>query len=86
MITDTSLDAYVDTKTVRGLQCNVIFDLINRQSQLSSEDIAKLTNISRTSVCGRLKELEDGGFIYKAGKKVGGSGRFVYYYGVARCQ
>ena len=36
----------------------------------SSSDLARLMDLQRTTITGRLKELEEDGLIYKAGTKI----------------
>ena len=69
MICTTSLEAYFFTEGKRASQRDTIFYTIKANTGLSSSDISALTRIPRTSVTGRLKELEDEGMIAKAGIK-----------------
>lgn len=58
--------ATLDTST----QKKTIYSLIRSQEGiLSSRDIADITKIQRTSVTGRLRQLEDAGYIRKDGIK-----------------
>jgi len=69
MICTTSIDAYFSTEEKRASQRDIIFYTIKANTGLSSSDISALTRIPRTSVTGRLRELEDDGVIVKAGTK-----------------
>lgn len=81
MTIDTSLDAYIDTKDLRSLQAQRIYETISRTVYPSSSDIARITGMQRTSVTGRLRELEQAGRIIKAGKKKDPvTQKSVYYY------
>lgn len=68
-VDQNSIDAYFQTADKRASQRKIILDTIRAFQQSSSSDIHAFTGIPRTSVCGRLKELEDEGVIYKAGTK-----------------
>ncbi len=65
MICTTSLEAYFSTEGKRASQRDTIFYTIKANTGLSSSDISALTRIPRTSVTGRLRELEDEGMIAK---------------------
>lgn len=65
----TSLEAYYSTSDKRASQRDTVLYTIRANAGLSSSDIAAITRIPRTSVTGRLKELEDEGSIMKAGTK-----------------
>ena len=81
MIQDTSLDAYRDTKDERDYLRERIYDLVCHVVQPSSSDIARIGRMQRTSVTGRLRELEQEGRIYKAGKKKDEkTGKTVWWY------
>ena len=69
MIQDTSLDAYKETDVEREFMRDRIYDLVCCVVTPSSSDIARIGRFQRTSVTGRLRELEEEGKIYKAGKK-----------------
>lgn len=81
MIQDTSLDAYKETKDERDFLRERIYELVCCVVQPSSSDIARLGHIQRTSVTGRLRELEQDGRIYKAAKKKDEkTGKTVWWY------
>jgi len=81
MISDTSLKAYSETIPERSEQREIIFNIICQATHPSSSDIARLSGIQRTSVCGRLKELENEGRIHKAKKKIDPwTKKTVYWY------
>lgn len=69
MIDQMSLDSYktLDVSSQRGAILAVIRD---NNGILSSRDIADITGIPRTSVTGRLRELERRSFIAKTGPKL----------------
>jgi len=70
MIDPNSIDAYRSTVGLRDGQRMLVFDTIRQARHPSSADVARLTGLPRTSVCGRLRKLEQDGFIYKAGTKI----------------
>lgn len=64
-------------------QRQAILSLIRGNHQPSNADLTEWSKLPRASVCGRLKELENKGYIYKAGKKVDpNTGKMVNYYAV----
>lgn len=65
-----SVQAYHSTASKRQVQRDMVLQVIDQAMHPSSSDIARLTGLQRTSVTGRLKELEDEGIIRKAGTKV----------------
>lgn len=65
-----SIQAYRETASRRQVQRDMVLQVIDQARHPSSSDIARLTGLQRTSVTGRLKELEDEGIIRKAGTKV----------------
>jgi len=69
-ITDTSLQAYIETEHQRTAQAEIVYNMICQARHPSSSDIARLTGIERTSVCARIRKLEQDGRIYKAKKKI----------------
>lgn len=84
MIADTSCEAYATTEGRRAEQARIILEVIGQAMHPSSADIARFTNIQRTSVTGRIRELEAQGLIFKAGKKVDPfSKKTVYWYAPA---
>jgi len=64
-----SIDAYYSTAPTRNAQRNLVYDCVRTHKEQSSADIARLLKMQRTSVTGRLRELEKGGLIRKAGRK-----------------
>lgn len=65
-----SVEAYHATESLRANQRRIILETVAQATHPSSKDIERLTGIQRTSVCGRLKELEDDKLIAKGGKKI----------------
>ncbi len=65
-----SIDAYHALGDKKKSQRDIILRTIFTQSGLSSREISRVTGLTRTSVCARLRELEDDGLICKAGRKV----------------
>lgn len=79
-----SVEAYQETESKREFQRTVILDTIAKAMHPSSADLARLTSLPRSSVTGRLKELENEGAIYKAGtKKDPFTKKTVHWYAVA---
>lgn len=70
MIDPNSIDAYRSTDGLRDDQRTLVFDTIRQARHPSSADVARLTGLPRTSVCGRIRELEKDGLIYKASTKI----------------
>ena len=64
-----SIDAYYQTEPSRDVQRSRVYDCIRTHPHLSSADIAVRLNMQRTSVTGRLRELEKGSLIRKGGRK-----------------
>lgn len=65
-----SIEAYSSLGSTKEAQAQIILDTIRRARHPSSADLERFTRIQRTSVCGRLRELEKDGRIYKAGTKI----------------
>ena len=84
MTADTlSIEAYRECAPKRMVQREIVLDVIARARHPSSADIERFTHIPRTSVTGRLKELEQEGLIRKAGKKIDPWTKHkVYWYAV----
>lgn len=70
MVDELSVEAYHATDAKRAAQREIILDVVAQATHPSSKDIERLTGIQRTSVCGRLKELEDENLIRKGGRKI----------------
>ena len=70
MIEATSLKAYRETADERQAQMEVVYQAVCLARHPSSSDIARFTRLQRTSVCGRLRQLEKNGRIFKAGTKL----------------
>ena len=65
-----SIQAYQETASKRASQREIIVKAVALAMHPSSSDIARFTHLPRTSVTGRLKELEEDGRIIKAGTKI----------------
>lgn len=65
-----SIIAYHDTVGERDCKRTIILETVRKATHPSSSDIVRLTGIQRTSVTGRLRELEEDGLIMKAGTKI----------------
>ena len=79
--TDTSIQAYIETEHQRSAQAEVVYNMICEARHPSSSDIARLTGIERTSVCARIRKLEQDGRIYKASTKIDPwTKKTVYWY------
>lgn len=63
-----SIKAYHEDAERLNPQRQIVLETIKNATHPSSADIVRLTGISRTSVCGRLKELENDGLIRKGDK------------------
>lgn len=70
MIEATSMMAYRETENERTAQMEIVYKAVCLAQHPSSSDIERFTRIQRTSVCGRLRQLEKDGRIYKAGTKI----------------
>ena len=70
MVEDTSREAYHQDAARLELQRERVYQAVCDAMHPSSRDIARILDLSRTSVTGRLKELEDDGLIEKAAKKI----------------
>lgn len=70
MIEATSVEAYIETAPQRELQREAAYRTVCLALHPSSSDIARFTGLPRTSVCGRLRELEKEGRIHKAADKI----------------
>jgi len=70
MIESTSMKAYIETVDERKAQIELVFQAVCLARHPSSSDISRFTHLQRTSVCGRLRQLEQDGRIYKAGTKI----------------
>jgi len=70
MIDALSIQAYHETVSKRQIQRDLILSVIDNATHPSSSDIARLTKLPRTSVTGRLKELENEGIICKKNTKI----------------
>lgn len=70
MIDELSITAYHEMGSKKQEQAEIVYEIVCRATHPSSSDIARLSNLPRTSVTGRLKELEEAGRIYKANTKI----------------
>ena len=70
MVEDTSIEAYESTVSERMAQRERVLEIVREAKHPSSSDIARFTRIPRTSVTGRLRELEQDGLIMKGGTKL----------------
>ena len=78
-----SIEAYATLGSKREAQKQIILDTIRQARHPSSADLERFTRIQRTSVCGRLRELEQDGKICKGGtKKDPFTGKTVHWYKV----
>jgi len=66
-VSETSIKAYHDLQAQFKTQREWILYCIENTYKPSSTDITNVSKLPKTSVCGRLKELEDDGKIHKAG-------------------
>lgn len=66
----TSLEAYATEQTKFETVRETVYHVIQQAMMPSSRDIARFIDVDRTTICGRLRELEDAGLIYKAGTKL----------------
>lgn len=77
----TSIDAYYTDKERLELVREGVLRCIKYGTQPSSRDIARWLDTERTTITGRLRELETDGLIYKAGQKTDPfTHKRVYYY------
>ena len=70
MMDRNSIDAYRSTDGLRDDQRTLVLSIIRQARHPSSADVARLSGLPRTSVCGRIRELEKDGLIYKANTKI----------------
>lgn len=83
MATDTSIKAYHDLQEKFKSQKEWVLYCVKNTYKPSNTDITNVSKLPRTSVCGRLRELEEDGTIFKAGKKIDPFSKCeVYWYGV----
>lgn len=76
-----SIKAYYETQDKRAIQRAIILDTITKAMHPSSADLERLTGLPRSSITGRLKEMENDGIIYKAGRKKDPfTGKTVHWY------
>jgi DNA-binding MarR family transcriptional regulator len=82
MVTDTSKMAYNTDRARLDSQKEKVFEIVCLARHPSSRDVARLMGVERTSITGRLKELEDEGLIEKAPNKKRDpwTGHEVYWY------
>lgn len=85
MVVDiNSIEAYYSDSERLGTVRDRVRYIVENAMKPSSTDIARLLNIQRTSVTGRLKELEQDGIIYKAGTKQDPwTHKRVWYYAIS---
>ena len=69
VVMDTSIEAYYSPEPDKDLQRAIILDVIRTVPDQCSREIAQITKLPRTSVTGRLRELETDGVIAKGVKK-----------------
>lgn len=65
-----SVESYRNMGIAKDAQAQIIYETIRQATHPSSADLERLTGIQRTSVTGRLKELEESGRIRKADTKI----------------
>lgn len=83
MIDALSAEAYDSIRTTKARQQAELLSVIAMARHPSSADLERFTGIQRTSVTGRLRELELDGRIRKAGtKRDPFTGRTVHWYAV----
>ena len=82
MVTDTSIVAYHEDGPRLDSQRERVYEIVCQAMHPSSRDVARLMGVERTSITGRLKELEEMGLIEKAPekKKDPWTGHMVYWY------
>lgn len=82
-VADTSIQAYHDLQEKFESQKEWVLYCVAHTYKPSSTDITNVSKLPRSSVTGRLNDLEKEGQIHKAGKKVCPfSHCMVYYYEV----
>lgn len=82
-VMDTSIESYYSETPDKEVQKQIVFNAIKRTFHPSSRDIADATRLPRTSVTGRLRELEQDGTIFKADKKKDEiTNKTVYWYAI----
>ena len=70
MIEATSIQAYRELGSSEDSQMELVYKAVCLAKHPSSADLVRFTKLQRTSVCGRLRKLEQNGRIYKAGTKI----------------
>lgn len=72
MVTETSAESYdrIQEAGEMGKSQRVVFEYIRDNPGCSIKDIKEGTGLLQENVCGRKKELEDEGFIMKAGETI----------------
>lgn len=84
-VSDTSIKTYHDLQAQFKSQREWVLYCVQNTYKPSSRDITNVSKLPRTSVCGRLRELEDDGLIHKAGVKLDPfSKQQVHWYGLGR--
>lgn len=70
MTADTSIKTYHDLQEHFKSQKEWVLYCVQNTYKPSSTDITNVSKLPRTSVCGRLRELEEEGRIHKHAKKI----------------
>lgn len=68
-VDQNSIEAYYEDMERLSTVRDKVYFVIQNATHPSSSDIARLLRTQRTTVTGRLKELEEEGLIYKASTK-----------------
>ena len=68
-VDQNSIDAYYDDMERLETIREKVYYIVCNAKHPSSADIARLMKTDRTTITGRLKELEEDNLIYKANKK-----------------
>jgi len=63
MIQQTSLSAYTEIKPYKGKQEQLIYDTIKENEILNDREIAEISGVEKSSVCGRRNMLVKKGYI-----------------------
>lgn len=86
-VTDTSIESYYDAESQSHFetQRDWILHCIKNAYRPSISDISRISKVAKSSVTGRLNELEKEGLIHKADKKKDPfTGKTVYWYAIGK--
>lgn len=67
---------------VRRANCRLIFDLLYKRDGMTLLEIEKNTELSRPTVVGMVRAMEDAGLIVRLGKRESNGGRTPFLYGI----